>query len=107
MAQPVIALYKPREGCADELLQLVRIHHGVLLEQGLVSQRTPYVLRSSDGTLLEIFEWKDAAAVEAAHSNAAVAELWQRFGQVAEYIPLKDLPEAQAIFAGFEHVDLT
>ena len=106
MAQPVIALYKPRGGCGKELLELVRIHHGVLAEQGLVSQRAPYVLRGSDGTLLEIFEWKDAAAIEAAHSNAAVADLWKRFGEVAEYIPLKDLPEAQAIFAGFEHVDL-
>ncbi|MDF1838986.1 MAG: hypothetical protein P1V35_14035 [Planctomycetota bacterium] len=106
MAQPVIALYTPRAGCESQLLELVRIHHHVLSEQGLVSDRQPYVLRSSNGTLLEIFEWKDNAAIEAAHTNPAVAELWQRFGAVAEYSSLKSLAEAEGIFPGFEHVDL-
>ncbi len=106
MVKPVIALYKPRAGCESQLLELVRAHHGVLAKQGLVSERAPYVLRSADGTLLEIFEWKDAAAIDAAHTNPAVAELWQRFGELAEYCPLKSLPEAEGIFPGFEWVDL-
>ena len=107
MSQPVIALYRPFEGQEQALLQLVREHHGILMGEGLVSDRTPYVLKSTDGTLLEIFEWKDASAIEAAHHNPDVAALWERFGKVAEYTSLKDLPEAQGIFPGFTHVDIT
>ena len=106
MSSPVIALYRPKPGQNQALLELVRRHHGVLTEQGLVTDRAPYVLRAKDGTLLEIFEWKSDAAVEAAHTLPAVRELWGAFEAVCDFVPLKSLPEAEAMFPHFEHVPL-
>lgn len=104
MSSPVIALYRPRPGQMDALHQLVQKHYGVLQSEGLVTDRQPYVLRSQDGTLLEIFEWKSEAAVEAAHHNPAVQALWEAFATVCEFTSLGALPEAGAPFPHFEYV---
>ena len=102
----VIASYRPKPGQAEALLGLVREHVPILREQQLATAREPLVLRAKDGTLLEIFEWVSPAAVEAAHGNQAVLALWERFGAACEFVSLASLPEAQAVFAHFEPVEL-
>jgi hypothetical protein len=47
-----------------------------------------------------VFEWKDGA-VEDAHKSARVVELWERFAGACEYVPLRELPEAEKMFAEF------
>ncbi len=106
MPTPVIALYRPLPGKETALLNLVQMHHGVLMEQGLATSMHPIVLRSKDGTLLEIFEWQDEQAVEAAHKNQAVLALWDAFGKACEFRTLKDLAEADQPFPHFEKLDL-
>ncbi|HPF15433.1 MAG: hypothetical protein H6830_10455 [Planctomycetes bacterium] len=105
MPEPVIALYRPHPGKEEALLNLVRMHHGVLLDEGLATDEHPQVLKSQNGTLLEIFEWKDAEAVQAAHSNPAVLALWDAFSAVCDFVPLSSLPEAERPFPHFERVD--
>jgi len=102
MGHLVIAAYRPRPGRAKELRAVVADHLPVLRRQGLVTDRPALVLCASDGTLLELFEWKSEAAVEAAHSNPAVRELWGRFEEVSEIVRLADLPEAGRRFPHFE-----
>ncbi len=102
MPTPVIALYKPLPGKEAALKSLLQMHHDVLLEEGLATNMHPYVVRSSDGTFLEIFEWRDEEAVKAAHSNPAVLALWDAFGKACEFRKLSDLPEANDVFPHFE-----
>lgn len=90
---------------ADALMTAVRKHLRVLKEQDLVSARSAYVMRAANGTIVEVFEWRSAAAIEQAHSNAAVQALWQEFAAVCDYTPLADLPEAKQMFAEFDSVD--
>ncbi len=104
MSSPVIALYRAHPGQTDALLRLVESHHATLQKEGLVTDRPPYVLRAQDGTLLEIFEWKDEAAVEAAHHNPTVQALWESFAAVADFTTLDSLAEAKAPFPHFERV---
>jgi hypothetical protein len=52
-----VACYKPRPGCEEALLELVRNHLLPLRAQGLVTERTPIVMRTANGTIVEIFEW--------------------------------------------------
>jgi hypothetical protein len=52
-----VACYKPRPGCEEALLELVRNHLPPLRAQGLVTERTSIVMRTADGTIVEIFEW--------------------------------------------------
>jgi quinol monooxygenase YgiN len=106
MGQITIAAYKPREGQEPALIELLRRHHGILRLQGLVSEFKPVVLKSAEGTYLEIFEWKSKDAMDAAHKNKAVLDLWQRFEVACEYKKLADVKEAQELFASFASVQL-
>jgi quinol monooxygenase YgiN len=104
MGSIVIACYKPRPGCEAALLALVREHIPPLLAEGLVTDRTPIVMRTADGTLIEVFEWVSKEAIAKAHESPAVRELWKRFEAVCWYETPANLPEFQNMFSGFEPV---
>jgi len=74
-----VACYKPRPGCEEALLELVRNHLPPLRAQGLVTERTSIVMRTANGTIVEIFEWVSQEAIAGAHKNPAVLDLWKRF----------------------------
>ena len=102
----VIALFRPRPGGDGDLLACMRDHLPVLRAEGLATDRPSTILRASDGTLLEIFEWASQEAIDAAHANPAVLALWERYAACCDYVTLSDLPEARAVFPGFAHVQL-
>ena len=104
MGVMVIALFRPKPGKEAELLACTRDHLPILRAQGLATGRPSTVLRAADGTLLEIFEWVSQAAIDAAHTNAAVLALWERYAACCDYVTLGDLAEAKAMFPGFELV---
>jgi len=102
----VIACYKPKEGKQGTLLEIVRRHVPILRMQGLVTDRKPLVLRAKDGTILEVFEWRSRDAIDAAHRNTGVKELWARFADACDHVPLGSLSEATEMFAEFAPVEL-
>ena len=55
--------------------------------------------RAKDGSIVEVFEWKSARAIEGAHTNPAVVEMWNRFGDVCTYQKLVDLEESRRIIS--------
>ncbi|HTC27103.1 MAG TPA: hypothetical protein VK725_08515 [Dyella sp.] len=101
----VIVAYRPKPGYEAELDVLVREHVPCLKALGLVTDRPAQAMRAKDGTVVEVFEWQDGA-IEAAHSSPRVVELWERFGNACDYVPLRELPEAEAMFADFETIAL-
>lgn len=106
MGHLVIACYRPKPGCEDGLLACVRDHLPILRGEGLVTDRAPIVGRAADGTLVEMFEWRSQAAVDAAHRNPAVLALWDRFNAVCEYTSLSTLAECAEMFPHFEPVEV-
>ncbi len=62
-------------------------------------------LRAADGTLVEIFEWASAAAIDSAHSHPEVQKMWAAFASACEHVKLGALPEAQNLFAEFSPLD--
>lgn len=52
-----VACYRPRLGCEDTLLELVRNHLPPLRAERLVTERASIVMRTQDGTIVEVFEW--------------------------------------------------
>jgi hypothetical protein len=104
MGRFVIASYTPKPGREADLAALVSKHMGVLRAEGLVTERPAYAMRAKDGTILEVFEWLSAEAVEAAHTNASVMELWGEFGEVCDFRPLAGLAECEGMFAEFEPI---
>ncbi len=102
----VIAAYRPKLGQDDALLALVREHLPILRREGLAAATPPVVLRASDGTLLEIFDWVSEEAVGQAHDNPQILGLWERFGTVCDYVKLAELAESTKLFAEFQRVDV-
>jgi quinol monooxygenase YgiN len=104
MGQFVIAAYRPRAGEEARLLDLVREHVPILRAEGLATDRPAYAMQAADGTIVEVFEWESAEAIERAHTNPTVLALWARFGAACEIVPLASLAECHAMFAGFTPV---
>jgi quinol monooxygenase YgiN len=101
----VIVAYRPKPGKEDELLALVRSRVPNLLKEGLVTDREPVIMRSRDGTIIEVSEWKSREAIDAAHKNPNVLAMWNKFFAVCDCVPLNTLAEAQEMFAGFEPIE--
>jgi hypothetical protein len=105
MGSIAIACYKPRPGCEQALLDLVRNHLPPLRAEGLVTERVSIVMRAADGTIVEVFEWVSKEAIAGAHSNPVVLDLWKKFEATCSYVTPSNLPEFQNMFAHFEAVD--
>ena len=99
-----VACYKPKPGCEDALLRCVKEHLPPLRAEGLVTERASIVMRTADGTIIEVFEWVSQEAIAGAHSNPVVLELWKRFEEVCSYETPSNLAEFRALFAHFEPV---
>jgi quinol monooxygenase YgiN len=106
MGISVIAAYRPKPGKADELLAVLRDHIPTLRKEQLIADRPAHLMQAKDGTILEVFEWKSREAIDAAHRNPAVAQLWDRFHACCDYGGLADLPEMKEMFPNFEPLNL-
>ncbi|HYS95829.1 MAG TPA: antibiotic biosynthesis monooxygenase family protein [Chthoniobacterales bacterium] len=101
----VIVAYRPKPGKENELVDLVRGRVPTLRKEGLVTDRAPTIMRASDGTIIEVSEWKSREAVDAAHKNPNVLARWNQFFALCDCIPLNTLAEAKEMFAGFEPIE--
>jgi len=100
----VIVAYRPKAGREKELLDIVRDRVPILRKENLVTERAPVVMRAKDGTIIEVSEWKSHEAIEAAHKNPRVLAMWDKFFALCDCVPLKTVPEAETMFAGFEPI---
>ena len=105
MGDIVIVAYRPKAGCDDELLALVKDHVPLLRSLGMATDRSALVMRGKDDVIIEVFEWK-AGAIAAAHENPDVQSFWAKYTAVCDYVPLHELPEAKDMFAQFEPIDV-
>lgn len=101
MGRVVIAIYRPLPGKEIELRQLVARHVPELRQWGLATDRPPLLLQAADGSLVEIFEWQSAAAIERAHHDARVQALWAEFAACSDFVRPADLAESQTMFPDF------
>ena len=100
----VIVAYRPKPGKEKELVDLVRSRVPTLRTENLVTDRAPTIMRSRDGTIIEVSEWKSQEAIDAAHKNPNVLAMWNKFFAICDCVPLKTVAEAEEMFAGFEPV---
>ena len=105
MGRVVIVVYRPLKGKEGALERLVKSHHAVLLQENLVTARTPVIMKALDGSVVEIFEWTSSEAIERAHTNPVVSHLWEKFNEVCTYEKPVDLTEFHSIFSEFESIN--
>ncbi len=99
-----VACYKPKTGCEAALADLVRGHLPPLRAEGLVTGRASIVMRTADGTVVEIFEWVSQEAIAGAHSNPVVLDLWKKFEAVCTYEIPANISEFQNMFGHFQPI---
>ena len=102
----VMAIYAPKEGKEEELLELIRGHVPALRALGLASDRPAQLLKTFDGSAyIEIFAWANAEASSKAHETPEVQAIWGPMMEIADFPALKDLEEGQHRFPHFAPVD--
>jgi hypothetical protein len=104
MGHIVIAAYRPKPGREADLAALARRHTPNLRAWGLATDMPVTLMRAKDGTILEVFEWH-TGAIDKAHSDPRVLEMWGQYAEVCDYIPLNTLAEASDLFATFVPFD--
>ncbi|HXB44529.1 MAG TPA: hypothetical protein VNV85_10750 [Puia sp.] len=98
----VIVGYKPKAGKGEALHHLMRAHLSTLKSQNLVTDRASVIMEAEDGTIIEVFEWKSKVAIQQAHANPVVLKMWEKFGEVCEYIPVGQVEEISKLFSQFK-----
>ena len=106
MGRIVMVALKPKRGCEAVLDALTAEHLPMLRREGLVTDRAGFIMRASDGTVIEVFEWVSGEAISAAHENESVQSMWRRYAEVCDYIPIGEVPEAAELFSEFTPVDV-
>lgn len=105
MGRLTIAVYKPKPGKEKELDNLVKDHFPILQKQQLVTDRKAIVMKAADGTIVEVFEWASRKAIDDAHHNPVVQQLWERFGKACDFVLPNQVPEFNNMFSEFEPVN--
>lgn len=106
MSRIVIAAFKPKPGKEDELKQVIADRLPLLRDLGLATDRISITMRSTNGTIIDVSEWVDDAAIARAHETPEVLALWQRFDDCSDYVKLDSLDEIRQEFATFDAVSL-
>jgi quinol monooxygenase YgiN len=104
MGKIVIVCYKPKEGKAEALKELILEHVPILRSENLATAREPIIMQAKDGTMIEVFEWVSEEAIQQAHTNKAVHEMWKHFSGACDYVAPPGITEFQNIFSTFEAV---
>ena len=104
MGRIVIVGYKPKPGKAEALKVLMKTHVQRLRQEGLAPNRESIIMEATDGTIVEVFEWTSAEAIQSAHKNPAVLQMWGEYADVCDYVPVGTLAEAGNLFSDFTPV---
>ncbi len=105
MGRIVIAVYRPKPGFATELESLVKTHVPILRSLGLATARESITMRAKNDMVIEVFEWVSKDAIESAHKNVTVLEMWQKFAEVCDFTTLSQVSESQQMFSEFTPLD--
>jgi quinol monooxygenase YgiN len=102
MGRIVVVAYRSKPGRSKDLRRLLESHLPTLRAEGLATRRPSALMQAADGTLIEVFEWASREAIESAHGNPAVQNMWAAFAEVCDFIPIGSVAEADSLFSEFE-----
>jgi quinol monooxygenase YgiN len=101
MPRITIAAFKPKPHHEPQLLAVLADRLPLLRRLNLATQRDHILMRSRDGTILEVSQWLSDEAIAKAHQTPELLALWARFDACCTYVKLDTLPESHDLFATF------
>ena len=106
MSEVVFALYHAHEGKDAELEKLIAEHVPTLRRLELATDRPVILVKSKNGTYIEIFEWRTAESAGIAHHHPEVAKVWEAMGKIADLATLDSLEETKERFPHFTPIKI-
>jgi hypothetical protein len=88
-----------------QLLEILKKHVPTLRKYELITDTPAFMLQSDDGTIMEVFEWKDEKAKNIAHEHPAVRTIWGEMEGICTFPSLGDLPESKNMFPSFKVIN--
>lgn len=101
MKRVAIVAYKPIPGKEKALKELTKQYLPCLKQVGLITDKETFTFETTDGTIIEVFEWVSEKAMKLAQTYPEVQQLWREYAKVCTYTPLNRIPEAGSLFAAF------
>jgi hypothetical protein len=102
--QTCICTYRIQKDKETAFLSLLERHWPTLRRAGLVTEDPPQIYRGQDEKqrpfIVEIFAWKDVAAVETAHRSPEIMSVWEPMGALVEQrdgLPSMEFPHVQKL----------
>ncbi|MDQ3734711.1 MAG: hypothetical protein M3400_12095 [Actinomycetota bacterium] len=91
MPQPVISIaqYRVRAGAEEDFEDVLRLHQRALRELELVTDRPFETFLGEERGIggpwfVEIFEWADPMAAQAAHTHPRISAAWETIGALCQ-----------------------
>ncbi len=99
-----ICRFEVKPGKQAEMELLLARHWPALHEAGLVTDKKARIYRGlpsakpggrhgAEGVYVEIFEWRDASAIDLAHQLPAVMAVWEPMGAICEEMEFPEYEE--------------
>jgi quinol monooxygenase YgiN len=99
-----IAAFRPKPGREKDLTAIVTERLALMRRLGFVTERPAITVRAKDGTIIQISEWADQAAIDKAHKTPEVLALWGRYADCADHVMPSSLAELTEHFPCFETI---
>ena len=96
--------FRPKTGCRPEYMELIKGHYPLLRKNGMVTDRQSIIMKSVNGSVIELFEWISEKAKQDAHQSQDVIQFWDRLLELADVVTLDSLEEALIPYANFESI---
>ena len=99
-----IAAFRPKPGREKDLAAVVNDRLVLMRRLGFVTDRPAINMRAKDGTLVQVSEWVNQAAIDKAHKTPEVLALWGRYSECSDHVMPSSLAEIKEHFPCFETV---
>ena len=98
MRKVTFIVLKPRPGKTEELIALLKRSNMILQQLNIALQKDQILAMSSNGTIIQIFEWTSERSLELATEHEEVRELWAEAEKLSDFQKPSSLQEFQEMF---------
>lgn len=102
MSRIGFVLYRPRKGKEDELIKMIQTHFPFLRQEGFITERKVVGMKTKDGSIMVVFEWKTRESIGEAATNSVVQNIWMQVSKVSDFDKPGSIKEFHDMFPDFE-----
>lgn len=104
MRHIALILYSPRKDREQELIEMLQQNIPVMRKLGLVTDREQILASTKDGSIIQLFEWKNDDSQEQAMAHPVCQEMWLKVGNISEFQKPTAVAEFNEVFSMFKTI---